>query len=158
MQIWNVHFGGLFSEVGKASTFLDVLQRCAEKNIQMELLAMTVHQIWTRRNKLRVGDGAAPLGLINHLASTRLQDFQQSFLNPPKVPSHPKASKWLPPPSNWVKINFDGATFDNSSSAGGRNILTRAAAPTRTGILLSVTTSGESSDGAVAILLLLAVS
>ena len=79
---------------------------------------MTVHQIWTRRNKHRVGDNAAPLGMINHLASTSLQDFQQSCLNPPKTPSHPKAPKWLAPPPNWVKVNLDGATFGISSSAG----------------------------------------
>ena len=118
LQIQNVHFGWLISETGKASSFLDVLQRFAEKSNLMGLLAMIVHQIWTRRNKLRLGDVVAPLGMISQMASTSLQDFQQSSLNPPKVPSLPKASKWLPPPSNWVKVNFDGATFGNTSSTG----------------------------------------
>ncbi|KAK9997512.1 hypothetical protein SO802_022198 [Lithocarpus litseifolius] len=85
---------------------------------QVELLAMTVSQIWTRGNKLRVDEAAAPLSLINQLASTSLKDFQLSSLSPPKAPSHTSDIKWLPPPSNWVKINFDGATFNESSSAG----------------------------------------
>ena len=42
----------------------------------------------------------------------------QSSLTHPKSPTPPKVTKWLPPPSNWVKINFDGATFGDSSSAG----------------------------------------
>nr|POF26715.1 putative ribonuclease h protein [Quercus suber] len=75
-------------------------------------------QIWTRHNKLRVGDAIAPLGMINQLASASLHEFHQSSLNPPKAPSLPKVSKWLPSPSSWVKINFNGATFNNTSSAG----------------------------------------
>ena len=78
---------------------------------------MTAYQVWYRRNKLRVGDAATPLCKINQLVSDSLQEFCQSSLNPPKTPSHPKISKWLPPLSNWVKINFDGATFGNTSSA-----------------------------------------
>ncbi|KAK9985759.1 hypothetical protein SO802_030710 [Lithocarpus litseifolius] len=37
---------------------------------------------------------------------------------PPKAPSPPKDETWLPPPPSWVKVNFDEATFANSSSAG----------------------------------------
>nr|XP_023887146.1 uncharacterized protein LOC111999255 [Quercus suber] len=107
-----------------AASFLDVLQLCSEKSNLVDLFAMTVSQIWTRRNKLRVGEDAAPLDMINQLASASLQVFIQSSLiptkvpSPIKVPSPPKVTKWLPPPSNWVKINFDGATFSDLSSAG----------------------------------------
>ncbi|KAK7853926.1 hypothetical protein CFP56_034095 [Quercus suber] len=85
---------------------------------EASMAMVAVSQIWTRRNKLRVGEAVAPLCLINQLASASLQEFQQSSLNPPKAPSLPKVTKWLPPPLNWVKINFDGATFSDSSSAG----------------------------------------
>lgn len=118
MQVWNVHFGWLVSEAGKALGFLDVLKLCSERSNLADLLAMTVSQIWTTRNKLRVGEAVAPLGMINQLASASLQEFHQSSLNPPKPPSHPNVSKWMPPPPNWVKINFDGATFDDSNSPG----------------------------------------
>ncbi|KAK9997370.1 hypothetical protein SO802_022056 [Lithocarpus litseifolius] len=93
IQIWNVHFGWLLSEVGKASNFLDVLQLCLDRSNQVELLAMTVSQIWTRRNKLRVDEAAAPLSMINQLASASLKEFQQSSLSPPKAPSHPSDTK-----------------------------------------------------------------
>ncbi|XP_075670417.1 uncharacterized protein LOC142640223 [Castanea sativa] len=118
MQVWSVNFGWLISEAGKATCFLDVLKLCSERSNLVDLLAMTVTQIWTRRNKLRVGDDVPPLGLINQLASVNLQEFHQSSLNPPKAPLLPKDIKWLPLPTNWVKINFDGATFAASSSAG----------------------------------------
>ena len=84
----------------------------------MDLFAMIVSQIWTRRNKLRVGDIVASLAMINQMVSASLLEFQQPSLNHPKAPSQPKVTKWLPPPSNWVKVNFDGATFVDSSSAG----------------------------------------
>ncbi|KAF3972073.1 hypothetical protein CMV_004399 [Castanea mollissima] len=61
-QVWSVNFGWLLSEAGKATCFLDVLKLCSERSNLVDLLAMTVTQIWTRRNKLRVGDGAPPLG------------------------------------------------------------------------------------------------
>ncbi|XP_075663011.1 uncharacterized protein LOC142632511 [Castanea sativa] len=117
-KVWSVNFGWLLSEAGKATCFLDVLKLCSERSNLVDMLAMTVAQIWTRRNKLRVGDDVPPLGLINQLALVSLQEFHQSSLNPPKAPLPPKDSKWLPPPTNWVKVNFDGATFGTSSSAG----------------------------------------
>ena len=65
-----------------------------------------------------MGDTVASLAMINQMASASLLEFQQSSLNHPKAPSQPKVTKWLPPSSNWVKVNFDGATFVDSSSAG----------------------------------------
>ena len=72
IQVWNVHFDWLVNEVGKVSCFLDVLQRCTERCNQMDLFAMTAYQVWSRCNKLRVGDAAAPLGRINQLVSDSL--------------------------------------------------------------------------------------
>ena len=118
MQIWKVHFGWLVSEAGKASNFLDVLQLCFERSNLVDLLAMTASQVWTMRNKVQVGENVAPLGMINQMDSACLQEFHQSSLTHPKAPTAPKVTKWLPPPSNWVKINFDRATFGDSSSAG----------------------------------------
>ncbi|KAL0003981.1 hypothetical protein SO802_011542 [Lithocarpus litseifolius] len=98
VQVWIVHFRWLIREVGMASSFLDVLYRCAERRNCMDFFAMTVSQIWTRRNRLRVGDAVAPLGMINQMTSDNLQEFLQSSLNPPKAPSPPKVAKWMPPP------------------------------------------------------------
>nr|POE64185.1 hypothetical protein CFP56_73737 [Quercus suber] len=62
----------LVSATGMAASFLDVLQLCSEKSNLVDLFAMTVSQIWTHRNKLRVGEDAAPLDMINQLASASL--------------------------------------------------------------------------------------
>lgn len=83
MQVWNVHFGWLVSETSMALSFLDVVKLCSKRSTQVDLLAMTVSQIWTRRNKLRVGETGAPLGMINQLASASLQEFHQSSFNLP---------------------------------------------------------------------------
>ena len=45
LQVWNVHFGWLVSEAGKASSFLDVLQLYFERCNHMDLFAMIVSQI-----------------------------------------------------------------------------------------------------------------
>nr|POE91993.1 hypothetical protein CFP56_32633 [Quercus suber] len=73
VQVWKVHFGWLVKAAGMAASFFDVLQLCSEKSNLVDLFVMIVSQIWTRRNKLRVGKGAAPLDMINQLASASLQ-------------------------------------------------------------------------------------
>ncbi|KAK9990630.1 hypothetical protein SO802_025615 [Lithocarpus litseifolius] len=106
VPVWTVHFGWLIREVGMASSFLDVLHRCAERSNCMDLLAMTVSQIWSRRKKLRVGEAASPLSMINQMAANSLQVFRQSSLIPPKAPSPPKAVKWLPPPPSCKAVKL----------------------------------------------------
>ncbi|KAF3973465.1 hypothetical protein CMV_003110 [Castanea mollissima] len=79
MQVWNVHFSWLVSEAGKASSFLDVVKFCSERSTLVDLLAMTISQIWTRRNKLRVGEAGAPLGYSLRQAKLIVWDAKIHF-------------------------------------------------------------------------------
>ena len=79
---------------------------------------MITSQIWLRRNKVRMGEAVADLKLINSMAQDALIEFQQATSKPPKPPSARTIPKWLPPPSNWVKANFDGAIFQGNAKAG----------------------------------------
>ena len=87
------------------------------------LFAMIAYLIWLRRNKLRVGRVVADLKLINSMARDALLEFQQASSTPPKPLPARTNSKWLPPPSNWVKANFDGAIFQGSAEAGLGSII-----------------------------------
>ena len=59
---------------------------------------MTVSLLWAHRNQLRVGEQA----LASSYPATRAS----------------APSRWLPPPKDWMKINFDGATFQKEKLAG----------------------------------------
>ena len=108
---WAVHFGSLKSEASECSTFLEVFRMCMEKSHPTDLFAMLAYQIWFRRNKLRMGEEVADLKLINSMARDALQEFQQANTTPPKPPPTRSPTKWIPPPTEWVKANFDGVVF-----------------------------------------------
>ncbi|KAL0009992.1 hypothetical protein SO802_005100 [Lithocarpus litseifolius] len=117
-EVWSVHFSKLRSEARNCSSFLEVFQMCLEKSHPSDLFAMIVYLIWFRRNKLRVGETVADLKLINSMAKDALLEFQQAFPAPPNPPPARSITKWLPPPKDWVKANFDGAIFQGRDEAG----------------------------------------
>lgn len=54
------------------------------------------------------------------LALDNLQEYHRSCPCPTKNPSLPYPVKWLPPPpslKDWVKVNIDGAMFEEEKSA-----------------------------------------
>ena len=59
----------------------------------------------------------ADLKLINSMARDALQEFQQANTTPPKPPPTRSPTKWMPPPVEWVKANFDGAIFQGTDEA-----------------------------------------
>ena len=73
---------------------------------------MTCWSIWSRRNKLRVGEGVGPLNKIAGVARHHLQEFQQVRHCPSKK-VRAQRPQWKPPDAGLVKVNFDGAIFDD---------------------------------------------
>ena len=122
-SVWSVHFSLLRSEARDSSSFWDVFRLCLENSHPSDLFAMIAYLIWLRRNKLCVGEAVADLKLINSMVRDALLEFQQATSKPPKPPPACTISKWLPPPSNWVKTNFDGAIFQGSAEAGLGSII-----------------------------------
>ena len=101
----------------ECSTFLNVFITCLEQPHNTDLFAMLVDQIWFKRNKLRMGEEVADLKLLNLRARDTLHEFQLATATPPKHLLVRTPIKWKPPPSNWVKINFDRAVFKEQAEA-----------------------------------------
>ena len=79
---------------------------------------MILTQLWTRRNKLRLGEVSAPLPKLVGLATDSLQEFQRALSVPQPTERSVSSDSWTPPPSGWLKINSDGATFKDRKLAG----------------------------------------
>ena len=97
---------------------MEVFHLCLVNGHPADLFAMLTSQIWHRRNKLRLGEAVADLRLLDSLARNALLEFQQAH----PVTSSPLSSlpqtKWEPPPTDWIKVNFDGAVFQDRNEAG----------------------------------------
>ena len=89
-----------------------------EKGHPTELVAMITSLIWNRRNKLRLGESVPDLRLLHSMAREALQEFHQAHTSAPSPTPIRSLTKWEPPPLDWVKINFDGATFQAKDAAG----------------------------------------
>ena len=104
----------------KFASFQDLFQGIlAQKNQQMaELFAYMGWSIWYNRNAKRVGSSSLPIEKIYNDTIERLQEYhsvQEEPLQQDMV-SHP--TQWLPPSPSIYKINFDGAIFIDTDSAG----------------------------------------
>ncbi|XP_050259682.1 uncharacterized protein LOC126704699 [Quercus robur] len=89
-----------------------------EKGHPTDLVAMTTSLIWNRRNRLRLGESVLDLRLLYYMARDALQKFHQAHISAPSPTLTRSLTKWEPPPLDWVKINFDGATFQAKDVAG----------------------------------------
>ena len=88
---------------------------CSSLNV--EVFAMTCWSIWSRRNKLCVGEGVWPLNKIAGVARCHLQEFQQVRRCPSKK-VRAQRPRWKPPDVSLVKVNFDGVIFEDLRAAG----------------------------------------
>ena len=79
---------------------------------------MTAALIWTRGNQLRVGDASVSIDRISSLAVDNLLEFQRASALPLRPSPSISPAKWSSPPSGWLKVNFDGATFPSKNLAG----------------------------------------
>nr|POE67813.1 putative ribonuclease h protein [Quercus suber] len=117
-QVWSPQFSWLQKKSRNSMSMLEIIQCCQEHSDCSDLFASIISQIWTRRNKLRVGESVVPLAKIVGLATESLLEFQRAQPSSLSSPKPVSSSKWSPPPVGWVKINFDGATFGSKNLAG----------------------------------------
>ena len=116
--VWSSKFAWLMKLTKECSSLLEIFHCCQIHSDCFNLFAMIASQLWIRRNKLRVGDCVAPLVKIVGLATDCLLEFQSAQSSPQPHSKPVLASRWSPPPPGWVKINFDGATFNDRNLAG----------------------------------------
>ncbi|XP_023897311.1 uncharacterized protein LOC112009202 [Quercus suber] len=79
---------------------------------------MLVSLLWTRRNQLRVGELELKLKMINVLALDKLCEFRIAYGTSSLAPRVAVHANWLPLPKDWMKVNFDSATFQEECCAG----------------------------------------
>lgn len=81
---------------------------------------MVMWTIWHRRNKLRVKNENYPISQVVPNTVQALQAFTQAnyMASNQSVINAPPQIKWSPPPPNYLKVNFDGATFKDIGRAG----------------------------------------
>lgn len=90
---WN---NGAFKDF---TSFLDLFDFILTGTSEVELFASITWNLWNRRNNLRLGKPTTPLDKV--LEHSREQ----------------QATSWTTPYQQWVKVNFDGATFAADSKA-----------------------------------------
>ena len=81
---------------------------------------MVLWTIWYRRNQIRVKNEDYPISQVVLNAFQALEDFKRAnHVAPTQIAtiSSPQ-TRWSPPPSNYLKVNFDGATFKDIGKAG----------------------------------------
>ena len=73
--------------------------------------------LWKRKNNLRLGKPTIPL---NKVLEHSLEQQIESHSNPLTLTTSrsKQPARWTPPPDQWYKLNFNGATFADKDTAG----------------------------------------
>ena len=97
--------------------FKELLSWLLQQHDKVEVFVMTTWLIWTQRNQVRLHLAAASLHQILHLANDRFAKFLA--YQPTTTDRHViLRTRWQPPPSDFMKINFDGAVFSSENKSG----------------------------------------
>ena len=106
------------SDTGTYSSFLEILKHASTEKSSFDLFAMTISEVWQRRNRVRVGETVLLLSQLSPKAYGAHQEFQQLRPTHTEIPRTACAVKWRPPNAPCVKVNFDGALFSQDGLAG----------------------------------------
>ena len=101
--------------------FKDLVSWIIAEGKQLDLFAVTAWSVWNQRNKARVQ--ASIIDLHQIVAATRisLDEFhmtRQGLKFQWQRVIRLAQNQWFPPPTDVVKINFDGATCPKKKKAG----------------------------------------
>ena len=91
-----------------------------EEETNIELMAAIMWTIWSRRNQIRVQQRDYPISQVIPNAWQALSIFKREnrAQQYPATVSNTNQVSWMPPPTNSLKINFDGALFRDINKAG----------------------------------------
>lgn len=81
---------------------------------------MVVWSLWYQRNQARIGNSVLPLGQTRTWVLQQLQDFYwaQTVKPAPSQPTYLSTTRWTPPSTPTLKVNYDGAVFRETNAAG----------------------------------------
>ena len=120
-KIWESTLGFKDQSQLGASNITDLINLTYEKRKNVDLMAMVMWTIWHRRNQLQVSSNVFPKTQVLQQASqvlTTFQQSQQSLINHATATRSQHHTQWCPPPTNCVKLNFDGAIFSELGKVG----------------------------------------
>ncbi|KAL4621404.1 hypothetical protein ACB092_06G225000 [Castanea dentata] len=100
----------------QGQTAKEIFKRALEEDRNATLLAFTSWAIWNRRNQIRTGQTAWPLNQIPNTSKERKIEFQLLHPSNPKQ-QHKKHTRWKPPAEDNLKVNYDGAIFQEQGRA-----------------------------------------
>ncbi|XP_075663560.1 uncharacterized protein LOC142633167 [Castanea sativa] len=114
MELWS------FRATAQFMTFKELLSWLIKNNHQLELFAVTAWTIWNQWNQVRLNQPVDSLHQIPNLSKTWLTDYhdRQVCQPTPVQRTHRTKTRWRPPPSEFFKINFDGAVFPHAKKLG----------------------------------------
>lgn len=81
---------------------------------------MVVWSLWYQRNQARIGNSVLPLGQTLTWVLQQLQDFYwaQTVKPAPSQPTYLSTTRWTPPSTPTLKVNYDGAVFRETNAVG----------------------------------------
>ena len=95
----------------------EIFKRALGEDKDATLLAFMSWAIWYRRNQIRVSQTACPLNQILNISKERKNEFQ--LLHPSNLrQQHRKHTRWKPPAEDFLKVNYDGAIFQEQGRVG----------------------------------------
>jgi hypothetical protein len=103
----------------------EIVKRCDQDGV--ELFMVTTRKIWMRRNKVVFSGEFNPPNTLLLEAETAQREFRKatSLTNQPRTESFAKEEeKWVPPPRNTIKINWD-ASVDTVKKVIGLGYIAR---------------------------------
>ncbi|XP_050278363.1 uncharacterized protein LOC126719908 [Quercus robur] len=113
--IWDAIPKFSFRQVHSFADIKELILYVSNVSNKVELMVVIMWNIWFRRNQLRVSNKDHPISQVIPTSHQALLDYQRSSnmqrtqrVNPP-----PNRVAWTLPPDGCVKINFDGATFND---------------------------------------------
>ena len=117
--IWDSDSMWTFRHNSKFNNFKELIKFIIKEGKNLELFAVIVWTIWSRRNLLRTSDKPFPISQVLPNAIAAHADFIHTLPAAlPTLNSHESSRvMWSPPPHLKVKVNFDGVVFKESNSA-----------------------------------------
>ena len=88
-----------------------------QNNVDAKMFAMIVWSVWNLRNQTRTQQAHCNLDQLARLATERQQEFL-AVQSPPKLKAPRQRAQWSPPTQDFIKINFDGAIFQEANKSG----------------------------------------
>nr|POF18424.1 putative ribonuclease h protein [Quercus suber] len=94
-DMWNIQFSRLMAVTGSCSSFLEILEHVSKDKSSFEQFAMTISEVWQRRNRARVGETVVPVHVLPHKALGALHKFQHLRPIHTDIPRTAHAVKWI---------------------------------------------------------------